>query len=106
MQVVFNASGNQVHQEQFAIDVEDRDPDIHPTGIPVALIGESCIPGIIVDDVDGIFEEHSIRKEIDPYYTHSTQYGVAEKVLQTHWWKCMTIWLPRTYCICCETLRE
>lgn len=64
--------------------MEDRAPEIHPTGIPVDLIGESCIPGIIVDDIDGIFEEHSIRKEIDPYYTHGTQYGTTDKVLYEH----------------------
>lgn len=81
MQVIFDASGNQVHNQQLGIDVEDRSPEIHPNGLPLELTGESCIPGINADDVEGIFEEHAIKKEMDPSScTHGTVYGVTDKV--------------------------
>lgn len=80
LQVIFNASGNQVHIEQLGIDVEDRAPEIHPKGVPLELSGESCIPGINAGDVEGIFEEHAIRKEMDPSCTHGTVYAVSDKV--------------------------
>ena len=94
MQVIFNASGNQVHHEQLGIDVEDRSPEIHPQGVPIELSGDSCIPGINADDVEGIFEEHAIKKEIDPSCTHGTVYGVTDKVgnlalrncMHVHFW--------------------
>jgi hypothetical protein len=80
IQVIFNASGNQLHHEQLAIDVEDRSPEIHPQGVLIELDGESCIPGINANDVEGIFEEHAIKKEIDLPCTHGTVYGVTDKV--------------------------
>lgn len=80
LQVIFHASGNQVHIEQLGIDVEDRAPEIHPEGVPLELSGESCIPGINAGDVEGIFEEHALRKEIDPSCSHGTVYGVTDKV--------------------------
>jgi hydrocephalus-inducing protein len=86
MQVIFNASGNQVHHERLAIDVEDRAPEVHPQGVLIDLAGESCIPGINTDDVEGIFEEHAIKKDIDLSCIHGTVYGVTDKVsAQTRW---------------------
>ena len=47
--------------------VADRDPDDQPLGIPYEISGESCIPGIVCDDVAAIFEEHKIVPALDPF---------------------------------------
>jgi hypothetical protein len=109
LQILFNASGNQLHQEILGIDVEDRSPEVHPKGIPVELVGESCIPGINAEDVEGIFEEHAIKKEIDHSCSHCTVYAKADKVGTTvlrMTCRCMqwVIVRPHAWCVSWTTL--
>ncbi|KAL3860158.1 hypothetical protein ACJMK2_010318 [Sinanodonta woodiana] len=58
--------------EELAIDIADRDPNINPGGIPYKLIAEACIPSINVDDIGSIFEEHRICKNLNAWQ-HSNQ---------------------------------
>lgn len=43
--VVFRAEGNCNWASVAALDISERDPTDHPSGIPYELGGESCIPG-------------------------------------------------------------
>ncbi|XP_075045519.1 hydrocephalus-inducing protein homolog [Mixophyes fleayi] len=47
-------------EEFLAIDISDRHPKDHPTGIPFHLITEACTPAFDTDDIGSIFEEHRI----------------------------------------------
>ncbi|XP_015224105.2 hydrocephalus-inducing protein homolog isoform X3 [Lepisosteus oculatus] len=49
-------------EEYLAIDISDRDPSDQPNGISYRLVAEGCIPGIVVNDIASIFEEHRICK--------------------------------------------
>ncbi|XP_068116429.1 hydrocephalus-inducing protein homolog [Hyperolius riggenbachi] len=50
-------------EEFLAVDVSDRNPDDHPSGIPFRLVTEACVPGFIADDIASIFEEHRIIRD-------------------------------------------
>ncbi|XP_039618305.1 hydrocephalus-inducing protein-like [Polypterus senegalus] len=54
-------------QETLSIDISDRDPEDHPAGIPYHLVVEGCVPGITVNDIPSIFEEHRICKNVNLY---------------------------------------
>ncbi|XP_066569678.1 hydrocephalus-inducing protein homolog [Amia ocellicauda] len=49
-------------EEFLAIDISDRDPSDQPSGISYRLVAEGCIPGIVLNDIASIFEEHRICK--------------------------------------------
>ncbi|XP_064015890.1 LOW QUALITY PROTEIN: hydrocephalus-inducing protein homolog [Pogoniulus pusillus] len=49
-----------VCQEHLGIDISNRDPKDNPLGIPYKLLAESCLPGLVVDDLECIFEEHRV----------------------------------------------
>ncbi|KAM8946018.1 LOW QUALITY PROTEIN: hydrocephalus-inducing protein homolog [Pelodytes ibericus] len=50
-------------EELLSIDISDRSPQIHPSGVPFRLLTEICTPGFVVDDIASIFEEHRIVKD-------------------------------------------
>ncbi|XP_028813720.1 hydrocephalus-inducing protein homolog [Denticeps clupeoides] len=49
-------------EEQLAFDITDRNPSIHPDGIPYRVLAEICMTGIECKDIASIFEEHRICK--------------------------------------------
>ncbi|NXE09199.1 HYDIN protein, partial [Lophotis ruficrista] len=51
-------------KEYLSIDISDRDPKDNPLGIPYTLVAESCLPAFVVDDIESIFEEHRICRNI------------------------------------------
>lgn len=63
--VAFLAAGSKVFSERLRVDISDRDPGDHPGGIPYALEGESCVPGLNVTDFVSIFEEQQVVKNSD-----------------------------------------
>lgn len=81
MQVVCNAVGQQTFHETMGIDVEHRCSTDSPDGIPFILLAESCVPGIECNKAESIFEEHAIKKELDPFAPVNNEYGVHDKVL-------------------------
>ncbi|KAM4614098.1 hydrocephalus-inducing protein homolog [Discoglossus pictus] len=48
------------NEELLAIDISDKNPEDHPSGIPYRLTAEACTPGFVTDDIGSIFEEHRI----------------------------------------------
>ncbi|XP_059507551.1 hydrocephalus-inducing protein homolog [Stegostoma tigrinum] len=65
--ITVDCSADQIgkHEELLCIDITDRDPDSHPSGIPYGLVIECCAPSIVVDDIASIFEEHHICQNIN-----------------------------------------
>lgn len=49
--VTFQATGSQLCTQSVGVDVKDRPFTDHPAGVPLELIGESCIPGIECEKV-------------------------------------------------------
>ncbi|XP_026166304.1 hydrocephalus-inducing protein-like isoform X3 [Mastacembelus armatus] len=45
--------------QSLLIEISDRDPSVHPEGIPYRLLAEVCKPGIALD-MASIFEEHHL----------------------------------------------
>jgi hydrocephalus-inducing protein len=80
VEVLFNATGQQAFCESLGIDVVNRSATDHPDGIPFELVAESCVPGIECSKVEGIFEEHTIKKALDPFQPGRNEYGVQDKV--------------------------
>jgi hydrocephalus-inducing protein len=80
MQVRFCATGQQTFSEKIHANIADRNPTASPDGIPFALTGESCVPGIDCDNVRGIFEEHTVRQQLDPLLSIHNEYGIQDKV--------------------------
>lgn len=78
--VTFAAKGRQVFTQVLGVHVENRAFTDHPEGVPFELIGESCIPGIDCQRVEGIFEEHVIKKELDAFNCGNNEYGMRDKV--------------------------
>lgn len=64
--VTFRAEGAKFYESTLAIDIADRDPQVHPDGLPFELCAESSIPGINTDDLDQIFEEQTVIPSLDP----------------------------------------
>jgi hypothetical protein len=81
MQVVFNAAGHEVFHETLGIDVEHRCSTDSPDGILFTLLAESCVPGIEFNRVQSMFEEHTIKKELDPFAPLNNEYGIQDKVM-------------------------
>ncbi|XP_075181569.1 hydrocephalus-inducing protein homolog [Anomaloglossus baeobatrachus] len=50
-------------EELLTLDISDRHPDDHPSGLPFRLLSEVCTPGFITDDIASIFEEHRIVRD-------------------------------------------
>ncbi|XP_072403680.1 hydrocephalus-inducing protein homolog [Chiloscyllium punctatum] len=65
--ITVDCSADQIgkHEELLCIDITDRDPISHPSGIPYGLVIECCAPSIVVDDIASIFEEHHICQNIN-----------------------------------------
>ena len=83
--VIFTAEGQQFCSANLAIDIQGRQPEDNPLGIPFDLVAESCIPGIETQDFDSIFEEQTVLPSINPDMNKQTVitsgiYGVMEKV--------------------------
>ena len=81
--VIFNAEGQQFCSANLAIDIQGRQPEDNPLGIPFDLVAESCIPGIETQDFDSIFEEQTVLPSISPDINRqnvitSGIYGVVE----------------------------
>ena len=70
--LVFNAEGQRVSRDKLVIQYSGRDPSefsdpsdvfsINSQGVPLVLLGESCTPGINVDNLESIFEEQVITR--------------------------------------------
>nr|KAF6318524.1 HYDIN axonemal central pair apparatus protein [Pipistrellus kuhlii] len=54
-------------EEFMAIDISDRDPRDHPTGIPYSLLAEACVPAFVTENNASIFEEHQICNSANLY---------------------------------------
>ncbi|KAK9824158.1 hypothetical protein WJX72_008157 [[Myrmecia] bisecta] len=78
--VVFKAEGAKTHVEQLGLDVTDRDPADNPGGISYEVAGESCIPGIDTEDIESIFEEHTILTRLDPFNPVNNAFARSERV--------------------------
>ena len=83
--VVFTAEGQQFCSANLAIDIQGRQPEDNPLGIPFDLVAESCIPGIETQDYDAIFEEQTVLPSISPDLNKqniitSGIFGAEEKV--------------------------
>jgi len=62
----FDANGAEVFKSLFFIEVSNQDNRIDPRVMMYELVGESCIPGINVDDYLSIFEEQDVVHKLDP----------------------------------------
>jgi hydrocephalus-inducing protein len=56
-----------LYENKVAIDVSGRDPEDQANGILHEFIGESCIPGIVTDNFESIFEEQIIVASQNSY---------------------------------------
>ena len=62
IQVEFIGNGQKLYEQPIGLDVQGRDPLDQPQGILYSFIGESCIPGIITEDFESIFEEQIVMQ--------------------------------------------
>lgn len=60
IEIAFAGQGMKLCEQKLAVDVTGRDPVDQPKGILYELIGESCIPGILTDNFEAIFEEQIV----------------------------------------------
>jgi hydrocephalus-inducing protein len=72
--------GQHTCSEMIHVNIADRNPVANPDGTPFKLTGESCVPGIDGDDVHGIFEEHTVRQQLNPLLPIRNEYGIQDKV--------------------------
>ena len=71
---MFYLSLNFIHYHQeIVIDITERAPDDHPSGIEYRLFGEACIPSItsFPIGIPNIFEEHRIVKNLNVFRYHA-----------------------------------
>nr|XP_032813560.1 hydrocephalus-inducing protein homolog isoform X3 [Petromyzon marinus] len=62
--------------ETLALDISERDPSDHPAGIPYSLFADACIPSIVINDFEAIFEEqHMCRSATLSQVLASAQSG-------------------------------
>ncbi|XP_078720178.1 hydrocephalus-inducing protein homolog isoform X2 [Lampetra fluviatilis] len=62
--------------ETLALDISERDPSDHPAGIPYSLFADACIPSIVINDLEAIFEEqHMCRSATLSQVLASAQSG-------------------------------
>lgn len=80
VEVTFLSAVQGTFRSLVGIDVQHRAASDCPEGIPFELVAESCIPGIECSKVEGIFEEHILKKELDPFAPCNNEYGIADKV--------------------------
>lgn len=97
VEVAFTGEGRKVCREQLGIDVQHRDPSDHPQGIPFELCAESCVPGIVCDRPEAVFEEHAVVRELDPFAPRNCEFGVKDQV-------CCSFRVL-TYVCCCSLWR-
>ena len=55
------------HDEEFVIDISDRDPRDYPDGVPYHILADAVVPGFNTDDTSSIFEEHIMCKSLALY---------------------------------------
>ncbi|KAL0040642.1 hypothetical protein WJX79_000331 [Trebouxia sp. C0005] len=77
--VNFTAQGAKLSLQQVGIDVSDRDYADHPEGIMYEVAGESVIPGIDCQNVESIFEEHTLCSQLDPLAAQHNVYAITER---------------------------
>ncbi|EFJ42226.1 hypothetical protein VOLCADRAFT_67248 [Volvox carteri f. nagariensis] len=77
---VFNAAGASTYSEVLGIDISERDFADQPSGIPIEVAGESCIPGIDAENTVAIFEEHVISPSLDPFNPINNEFSTRERV--------------------------
>ena len=83
--ILFQAESNRLYNTVLAIDIQGRQPDDNPLGIPFDLVAESCIPSIDTKDFDNIFEEQTVLPSLNPDINRqniitSGIYGIEERV--------------------------
>jgi len=83
--ILFQAESNKFYNTVLAIDIQGRQPDDNPLGIPFDLVAESCIPSIDTKDFDNIFEEQTVLPSLNPDINRqsvitSSIYGIDERV--------------------------
>ena len=57
----------------------DRDHADNPEGIIYELAGESVVPGIDCQNVESIFEEHTLCSQLDPSAAMHNVYAISER---------------------------
>ncbi|XP_063716545.1 hydrocephalus-inducing protein homolog isoform X4 [Symsagittifera roscoffensis] len=50
--------------EEFAIDISDREPMDHPEGVPYHIVADAVVPGFSTEDTQSIFEEHLLCQSL------------------------------------------
>ena len=60
IEITFAGSGSNLLKKKLAIDISGRNPTDQEKGILYELVGESCVPGILCDAFEQIFEEQII----------------------------------------------
>ena len=60
VEVVFQGNGQKLYEQKLAVDIVGRDPEDQPSGVQYELVSESCIPGIITESYETIFEEQVV----------------------------------------------
>jgi len=66
VKVQFEAEGAKFYESNVAIDISGRNYNESPNGSPYQFVGESCIPGINIEDMQSIFEEQRVVSTLDP----------------------------------------
>jgi hypothetical protein len=78
--VNFIAAGNEAYREILGIKISGKDPADHPEGVPYEIVGESCVPGIVADSVNSIFEEVLVMPALDPFNPRDREFGLSERL--------------------------
>lgn len=63
-----------------AVECTCRDYADHPEGIMYEVAGESVIPGIDCQNVESIFEEHTLCSQLDPLAAQHNVFAIATQV--------------------------
>ncbi len=70
IKVTFDAEAEKFYEKILAIDISNRNYSESPDGLQYQLVGESCVPGINIEDVQSIFEEQMVISSFDPSATN------------------------------------
>ena len=67
IKVTFLGQGQQLYEQKLGIHVTRRDPNDQPKGILYEVVAESCIPGIVTENYEAIFEEQIVIPSMAAY---------------------------------------
>jgi len=77
--VEFHPESPGIYDEDIGIEIIDRVPETNVI-TEYRLTGESCLPGININDFNSIFEEHTVCKRLELFKVQNNVYAEEDRV--------------------------